>query len=86
MTVVVVLAFSLVAVAALLCVARILRPGSLADRIVALDMLAVVVVLGLALTVIAGAGEIFVDLLIVTALLGFVGTVAVARFIEGRGT
>lgn len=68
-----------------LCVLRLLRGGSLADRIVALDMLLVVVVCGLAVHA-AGTGTgIFLDVLVVVALLGFAGTALVARFIERRG-
>lgn len=42
------LALGALAVAALLCVARLIRPGSLAERIVAVDSLLVVIVSGVA--------------------------------------
>jgi multicomponent Na+:H+ antiporter subunit F len=78
-------AFVLLGVAAVLCLARLARPGSLADRIVALDSLLVVVVSGIAVQAARTRDGTYLDVLVVAALLGFVGTVTVARFIERRG-
>jgi multicomponent Na+:H+ antiporter subunit F len=72
-------------VSALLCLLRVVRPGSLADRIVGLDSLLVVVVGGIAVLTARQRSGTFVTMLIVVALIGFVGTVTVARFIERRG-
>lgn len=72
-------------VAALLCVLRLVRPGSLADRIVALDLLLVVIVSGIAILAARTGRGSYLDVLVVAALLGFVGTVTVGRFIERRG-
>lgn len=85
MTLVLDLALGLLTLSALLCVGRVARRCSFADRIVALDTLLVVVVTGIAVSVLRGEGRFFLDLLVVTSLLGFVGTVTVARFIERRG-
>lgn len=79
------LALGIIALAGLTCVARLLRPCSFADRIVALDALLVVVVTGIGVLTVRGDAGLFLDLLVVTSLLGFVGTVTVARFIERRG-
>lgn len=78
-------ALSLLLVAAALCVLRMLRGGSLADRIVALDALLVVVVLGLAVLAVRTGQDTFLDAMVVAALLGFTGTSLVARYIERRG-
>lgn len=80
------LALGALAVAALLCVARLIRPGSLAERIVALDSLLVVIVSGVAVQSARTGDGIYLDVLVIAALLGFIGTVTVARFIESRGT
>lgn len=85
MNVVTGVALAILTLAGLLCVARLLRPGSLADRVVALDALVVVVVTGLGVAAVTRDSTAFVNVLVVTALLGFTGTVAVARFIERRG-
>lgn len=68
-----------------LCVMRLLRGGSLSDRIVALDALLIVVVLGLAVLAIRTREDTYLDAMVVAALLGFTGTSLVARFIERRG-
>lgn len=68
-----------------LCLLRLLRGGSLADSIIALDTMLVVVVCGVAVQAArTGSGQ-FLDVLVVGALLGFTGTALVAGFIERRG-
>lgn len=85
MTIVAVIAFATLLLAAAFCVARLLRPGSLPDRIVALDSLLIVMVGGIATHAFWTRSGVFLDVLVVAALLGFIGTVTVARFIERRG-
>ncbi len=78
-------ALGLLAVAAALCLVRLVRGGSFPDRIVALDTLLVIVVCGIAVGAVrTGSGE-FLDVLVVASLLGFTGTALVARFVERRG-
>lgn len=72
-------------ISGLLCLARLLRPGSLADRIVALDALLIVAVMVIAVLTVRTGDPAFVPVLLVVALIAFVGTVVVARFIERRG-
>lgn len=85
MTVLIAVLMGLLAAAAALCLLRLWRGESLADRIVALDTLLVIVVSGLAVDAVRrGSGE-FLDVAVVAALLGFTGTSLVARFIERRG-
>ncbi|HEY8339189.1 MAG TPA: monovalent cation/H+ antiporter complex subunit F [Egibacteraceae bacterium] len=74
-----------VALAALLCAAKAVIADTVADRIVALDMLLGVVTCGIAVGAVATRDPVLLNLLVVTALLGFVGTVTVARFMERRG-
>lgn len=79
------IALVLLLVAAALCVIRLVRGGSLADRIVALDTLLVVIVLGLAVLAARTGEDTYLDAMVVAALLGFTGTSLVAKFIERRG-
>ena len=79
------IAFVMLAIAAALQLIRLVRAESLADRIVALDLLLLTVVSGLAVDAARTGKGTFVDVLAVTALLGFTGTITVARFIERRG-
>ena len=70
------------AIAGVLSVARVLRQGSVADRTIGLDMLVVV----LAAAFIVGAAStgrtLFLTVVTVVALLAFVATVTIARFLE----
>ncbi len=85
MRVVTSLAFLGIAVSGLLCLLRLVRGPSLADRIVALDALLILIVSGIAVDAARTGEGTYLDVLVVAALLGFVGTVNVARFIERRG-
>ena len=78
-------AFAGLSVAGLLCLARLVRGPSVADRIVALDLLVVVVVNGIAVHAARTGDGVYLDVLVVAALLAFVSTVTVARYIERRG-
>ena len=75
----------LLSVAGALCVWRVLRPSSVPDRIVALDLLLMIIVLGIGVLTFWTGSLLYLDLLVVVSLLGFVGTVTVARFVERRG-
>lgn len=86
MTFVTTVCLALLAAAAASCVVRLVRRGSTADRIVALDTLLVITVMAIAVTGVRLGTGVFVPVALVAALLGFVGTVTVARFIERRGT
>ena len=85
MNLVTTIAFAVLAASGLLCIARLVRGSSLADRIVALDALLVVIVSGIAVHAMHTGNGVYLDVMVVVALLGFVGTVTVARFIERRG-
>ncbi len=85
MGVVTAICLTVLAGAGALCLARMVRTCSLADRAVALDLLLLVIVLGIAVYEVRVGSTEFLDLLVVVSLLGFVGTGTVARFIERCG-
>ena len=85
MTTVVVVCFAGLVAAALLVLLRLVRGPSVPDRIVALDTLLQVVVAGIAVAAAASREGDFLAVLVAVALLGFLGTVTVARFVERRG-
>lgn len=64
--------------------ARTLLGPSLADRVVALDGLVVTIVAVTVLVAIHTDSRWFLDVAVVVAVVGFVGTSAAARFIERR--
>ena len=72
----------MLAVAALLAFVRVVRGPTLPDRVVAIDLIGVLIV-GLIVVSAAATGErSFLDVAIVIALISFVGTVAYARYVE----
>ena len=81
----VVLAFcvAVLGIASLLLVTRAAMGPTMLDRIVALDVLVAVVICGLALDAAVNQHTTTLPILVVLSLLGFVGSVAVARFSPG---
>ncbi len=63
---------------------RIFRGPTAADRIAALDALDLILALALALYSLYTGRGIYLDIALVVALLGFVGTVFVGRYLERR--
>lgn len=61
---------------------RLVKGPSLPDRIVALDMMTVLIVSFCGLYAIQSGETAFVDVAIVVAIIGFLATVALARFVE----
>jgi multicomponent Na+:H+ antiporter subunit F len=81
-----VICFTLLAVGGGLCVLRAARGPSLADRVLAIDSLLIVGVVGVAVETARTGSGVYLDVLLVVALVAFIGTTAAARFIERRGT
>lgn len=78
-------ALLVISVALVLVVVRIVRGPTLPDRILALDML-VAAVIGFIATIGVKAGyTLYVDIAIALGLVGFLSTVAFARFVLVRG-
>jgi multisubunit Na+/H+ antiporter MnhF subunit len=77
-----VLAISAFIVAAVFASIRLLRGPSLADRVIALDVLLMSLIGGIAVHAADTASTIYLDLLVVIAIVGFTTTVAASRYIE----
>lgn len=78
-------ALTIFSVAFLLMVVRIVRGPTLPDRIIALDMLVAAVVGFIATVAIRTGFSLYIDVAISLALVGFLSTVAFARFVLVRG-
>lgn len=78
-------AFGLLAIAGACFFIRLVRGPTLADRVVALDGIVVIIVAAITLNVSRTGSDLFLDVAVVVAFVGFVGTAAAARFIEQRG-
>ena len=85
MSVVGVVCSAVLALAALLTLVRLVLGPSVPDRVVALDHLLLVVVAGIAVAAAVTGEGAFLGVLLAVALLGFVGSVTVGRFVERRG-
>jgi multicomponent Na+:H+ antiporter subunit F len=81
MTVVAVAVAVMLGVAAVLTVLRLVVGPSVLDRVVALDMLLAVVVCGLGAAAAYSRNSTTVPVLVVVALLGFIGSSTVAGFL-----
>jgi multicomponent Na+:H+ antiporter subunit F len=74
----------LLAGGAALALLRAIRGPELVDRIIALDLVLLLLAGGFAAHGARSGSEFFVAVLVVVALVAFAGTVLVARFIEWR--
>jgi multicomponent Na+:H+ antiporter subunit F len=75
-------ALTMLAIAAAVTFIRVIKGPTLADRVIAVDLIGVLMVCLLVVTASATAQQAFLDVAIVVALISFVGTVAYARYIE----
>ena len=83
MTVVTYVLYGLIGGGALLALVRLARGPSLLDRVVATDTLLVIISAGLAVHAALVRDPTLVPVLVVVALLAFVGSVSVARYVGG---
>jgi multicomponent Na+:H+ antiporter subunit F len=68
-----------------MCLYRIARGPTAPDRTVAIDIIGIVIVGFCALLSVVTGQEFFITVAITWALLSFIGTVALAKYLEGRG-
>jgi multicomponent Na+:H+ antiporter subunit F len=75
-------ALTVLAVAAGLAFIRLAKGPTLPDRVIAIDLIGVLLVCVLVVTAGSTTVQAFLDVAMVIALISFVGTVAYARYIE----
>lgn len=73
------------AVSVAMCLYRLLRGPSVPDRALALDTLAINLAAMIVLLAIRYGTEMYLDAVLVIAILGFLGTVAVSKFLLKGG-
>jgi multicomponent Na+:H+ antiporter subunit F len=80
------LTIAVLLLAACLSVGRVVRKGTLTDRVLGADTL--IVIIGAAVAYGAGVtgDRTYLPILVVITMLGFIATLTVARFIERRGS
>lgn len=80
------IALALLSAAFLLTVVKVVRGPTLPDRILALDMLVATAIGYIAVIAIKTGFTLYIDIAIALGLVGFLATVAFARFILARGS
>lgn len=78
-------ALAIVAIAAVLFIARMVRGPALPDRVISVDGFVSTVVIAVIIGFARPDFGIVGNTVLIVALAGFVGTAALARFIERRG-
>jgi multicomponent Na+:H+ antiporter subunit F len=78
------LVYIMIGTSLLLVFGRLARVPSLSDRVIALDLIAVLAVGMIAMFALEAGQPVFLDAAIVLALVAFLGTVAFARYLERR--
>jgi multicomponent Na+:H+ antiporter subunit F len=81
-----VVALTLLAVAAAVTFIRLVKGPTLPDRVIAIDLIGVLLVCLLVVEAGLTAQQAFLDVAIVVALISFVGTVAYAQYVERQGS
>lgn len=83
---VILLGFALVILGVILAAFRLIKGPTLADRIVALDLMTIQLVAFGGLAALQAGSAAFLDVAVVLALVGFLATVCLARYLERRIT
>jgi multicomponent Na+:H+ antiporter subunit F len=76
------IASTMLAVSAGMAFLRLLKGPTVPDRVIAIDLIGVLMVCLLVVTAAATEQQAFLDVAMVVALISFVGTVAYSRYIE----
>lgn len=79
-----IIAAIVVIVLALVLFIRLFKGPSMADRAVAADSIEILASAALMLYALFSGRSIYLDVALVVALLGYIGTVLIARYLEGR--
>lgn len=78
------ISFLMVMLSLALAFVRLARGPRLGDRVVALDMMTTLIIAVCGIVAIRSGGASFLDVALVLALVGFLATVALARYAERR--
>lgn len=79
------LLYFLMLVSVLLCLVRVALGPTAADRIMAIDILGIVIVSFCAFLTFQTGRSWYLDIAISWSLLNFIGTITLAKYLEGRG-
>jgi len=83
MTIIFVFAFSMILLGLILSFIRFIKGPTSADRVVALDTMSIIATSGFALLALMFERYIYIDIALIYAVLGFIGVIVIARYLEG---
>ncbi|MDN7242080.1 Na(+)/H(+) antiporter subunit F1 [Planococcus sp. N028] len=78
------IALSLFLLAIILALYRIIRGPSMPDRVVALDMIGVNLISGVAVFSVVLSTHAFLEVILIVGILAFISTIALSRFVERK--
>ena len=81
-----ILTYGLLFLAAVLTTVRLLKGPSIPDRVVALDLFGMIIVGLIAASIFFSDEPLYLDVVLVFAVIAFFGTVAFARYLERQLT
>ncbi|ADU29822.1 Na(+)/H(+) antiporter subunit F1 [Evansella cellulosilytica] len=73
----------LMSLSILICFTRVLKGPTLSDRVVALDTIGINLIGFIGIIMIIQETVAYAEVILVIAILAFIGTIALAKFIEG---
>ncbi|GAT33631.1 multicomponent K+:H+ antiporter subunit F [Terrimicrobium sacchariphilum] len=82
MTIVVILALALLIAASMLALVRVLMGPTIIDRIIAFDLVAISIVGMMVILSVWWKTQLFIEIMLIFSLLGFVGTVAFVCYLH----
>ena len=77
--------YAVLMICCFLCLYRIGRGPSAPDRTVAIDILGIIVVGFCGILSLVTGKDFYLNIALAWSLLSFIGTIALAKFLEGRG-
>ncbi|MCK5847416.1 MAG: hypothetical protein KAG84_08250 [Bacteroidales bacterium] len=83
MNIVFYITFGLMLLAIIISLARFVKGPSSADRVVALDTMSIIATAAFALMALVFDRYIYIDVALIYAVLGFIGVIVIARYLEG---
>ena len=83
MNIVFIITFSLMLLGIILSLVRFVKGPSSADRVVALDTMSIIATAAIALMALVFDRYIYIDVALIYAVLGFIGVIVIARYLEG---
>jgi len=73
----------LLVLAIIICLIRVIKGPTAPDRIVGLDTINTIVIVGMVIFGFISSSVIYIDVAIVYALLSFISTLFIAKYLEG---